>query len=173
MYKGRTAGIDNMLSLGAAVSRETAIVTDTEKYPSRTIQSAKDDADINVIVKRFGITGQMPASPRLPSYGDYSGVIDYQSAMNVIVQAKEAFMELPAEIRAKFGNDPQAYLQFASDPENIDSMRKMGLAIPKKDDIITPPADVPPKLEKGNARNPGKRAGKASEASSESDGDGD
>lgn len=135
----------------------------------RTIQSAKADADINVIVKRFGITGQMPASVRLPSYGDFSGVSDFQTAMNVVRSAEESFLELPASVRKRFGNNPQAFLEFCSDEANIDEMRKMGLANPKVEDIIKTP--VEPVKEPSNARSSTKRAAKAPAPSESSDGD--
>lgn len=170
----QTYGVD-------VVSRETgrdvfeddiAIATGMppDRCGSRTIQSAKDDADINVIVKRFGVTGQLPAGVRMPSYGDYNGVSDFQSAMNVIREAEESFMMMPAEIRSQFGNDPQAFLEYCSDPENIDSLRKMGLAnpAPKVDTGIEPV--IPPVKEKANERgSTAKRAEKADKASAGSE----
>lgn len=102
----------------------------------RTIQSEKDNSDINVIVKRFGLTGQMPPNPRIPQFGDYTGINDFQTAMNVVREAQEAFLSLPAEIRSRFGNDPQAYLEFCSNPENAEQMVKLGLAVPKEVDKI-------------------------------------
>jgi len=33
---------------------------------SRAVQSQREDADINVIVKRFGLTGQLPQNVRVP-----------------------------------------------------------------------------------------------------------
>ena len=53
--------------------------------PSRTKQSFKEEVDINTLVKRFGITGQMPVPSRLPTYDDFTGIDDYQSALNYIV----------------------------------------------------------------------------------------
>lgn len=111
-----------------SVSRETGVVTTGDKR--RTIQSAKDDSDINIIVRRFGITGQMPGISRMPSYGDFRGVADFKSAMNVIRDTEEMFMALPSGLRKKFGNDPQNYLEFVTNPDNIEEMRKLGLAKP-------------------------------------------
>lgn len=169
MYKLRSGGF-NYDPL--EVSRETARYPNTENDPSRTIQSGKDDADINVIVRRFGVTGQLPPVLRMPSYGDFMGVNDFQSAMNVVRASEEAFMELPSAVRAKFGNSPQAFLDFASNPDNIDELRKMGLANPKKDDTLPKPV-VPANSEgnldvKGNAA---KGASNSNQASGKSEGD--
>lgn len=158
----------------AAVSRETGLDCDVENFPSKTIQSAKDDADINVIVRRFGVTGQMPQQMRLPSYGDYTGVGDFQSAMNVVRAAEEQFMMLPAAVRSRFGNNPQAFLDFVSDPDNFGELRKMGLANPEKVDKITPKAEDGPKPTKENRENERrteKRAVKRAEASGRSEED--
>lgn len=90
-------------------------------------QQFRDEVDINTIVERFGLTGQMPTDIREPSYGDYTGIFDYQSAMNVVVEARQAFMELPAKIRARFHNDPQEILEFLDDENNRDEAVKLGL----------------------------------------------
>lgn len=47
--------------------------------PTRAVQSQKEDADINTIVRNFGITGKAPISARVPTYGDFEGVDDYQT----------------------------------------------------------------------------------------------
>ena len=49
--------------------------------------------------------------------------------MNLIVQADQAFMELPADVRLRFNNDAGSFVDFASDPDNLDEMRELGLAI--------------------------------------------
>uniref|UniRef100_UPI004048CFD7 hypothetical protein n=3 Tax=Bacteria TaxID=2 RepID=UPI004048CFD7 len=36
---------------------------------SRAKQSFKEECDINTIVKRFSVTGQVPVSPLQPQYG--------------------------------------------------------------------------------------------------------
>lgn len=99
---------------------------------SRAVQSSRDEVDINTIVKRFGLTGQLPTDVAVPQFADFAEVFDYHSAMNVIAEAKEAFMEMPADVRARFLNDPHEFVAFASDPANLEEMRKLGLAVPKE-----------------------------------------
>lgn len=96
--------------------------------PSLTIQSQKEEADINNIVKAFGVTGQLPASIRLPSYGDFTGIDDFRSALEAVKAAEESFNQVPAAIRSQFDNSPQAFLEFCSDPSNLPQLREWGLA---------------------------------------------
>lgn len=105
--------------------------------PSLAIQSQKDDADINTIVRNFGITGKMPENVRLPSYGDFEFVGSYQDALHAVREADASFMQLPADVRSKFENNPQRFLEFVSDPANADEMRNLGLANkPKEVEVI-------------------------------------
>lgn len=101
----------------------------------RTKQSFKDDSDINNIVARFKKTGVMDFAARNePRYGDAVSGTDFQTAMNVIAQAKSMFAELPAGLRGKFENDPAKFLDFVHDEENEAQMRELGLLKP----VVTP-----------------------------------
>lgn len=75
-----------------AASDETGTVC-TE--PSLAVQDALEDSDINVIVARFGLTGQMPENPKLPQYGDFTGITDFRTAVEAVTQAQEEFYQLP------------------------------------------------------------------------------
>lgn len=106
------------------VSDETSIPT---VGPSLTVQSQSEDADINVLMKRYGITGKFPENPRVPQYGDFTGISDFRSALEAVANANESFMQYPADFRARFDNDPQNFLMFATDPANVPEMKKLGL----------------------------------------------
>lgn len=88
----------------------------TFEDPSATLQSFKDDADINCIIARYENTGVLvdPTVPvsRTPEFGDFSDMPDYQTAQNVIIAAKNAFDSLSSKIRERFNNDPAAYFDF-------------------------------------------------------------
>lgn len=124
------------------VSLDTGLVCADE---SRTQQSMRDEADINVLVKRFGVTGQMPVSVRIPEYQDFDAVFDFQSAQNAILQAQASFNAMPAEVRSRFDNSPQRFLEFCANPANLDEMRKIGLAVPKEPEADNPPPVDPAK----------------------------
>lgn len=97
---------------------------------TRTKQADAEEADINTIVRKFGITGKLPEGVRAPTYADFDDVFDFHTAQNAIIAAKDSFMRMPAAIRARFDNDPGAFVDFCSDPENVDELGKMGLLAP-------------------------------------------
>jgi len=118
-----------------AVSLATGFSSD---LPSLTQQQFKEECDINNIALRFGLTGQMPVGVRMPTYGDFTGVEDYQSALDAIMSAERSFMQLPPQVRERFGNDPQAFVAFCSDPANKDEAQALGLV-----DAPTEPPKAP------------------------------
>lgn len=132
----------------AVVTRALATKTGNDGL---TKQADAQDADINVLVKRFGITGTLPAVPVPPTYQQFSEVFDFQSAMNVIRDATEAFNALPSDVRKRFNNDPGAFVDFCSETAddgkslaNLAEMRKMGLALPPEPEPLPP---APMKVE--------------------------
>lgn len=110
------------------------------KAESRTIQSAAEDCDINVIVKRMGLGQAAPITAKLPMQGDFTEVADYRDALHLVRAADEAFMQLPAATRFRFDNDPAKLLEFIDDPNNAKEAVTLGLAV-----LRTPPADPAPK----------------------------
>jgi phage internal scaffolding protein len=103
--------------------------------PSRTKQSFREECDINTILKRFNVTGQLPVSPLQPQYGDFSGVYDYQTALNAVIAAQESFNALPANLRNRFANDPAAFVDFCSDESNREEMIELGLIMKKATEV--------------------------------------
>lgn len=98
--------------------------------PSLAQQSAAEESDINFIVERFTRTGELPPLPSPDTYGDFTHVTDYHTALNSLIAADEAFMQLPAKLRAKFSNDVSGFLEFMADDKNRDEAIELGL-IPK------------------------------------------
>lgn len=97
--------------------------------PSLCKQSFKKDCDIHVILKQFDKSGMITHLNRYPAgYGDVSGLGDFRNSMNVVLQAETMFSSVPAKIRSRFGNDPAAFLEFVSNPDNFEEMITMGLA---------------------------------------------
>lgn len=106
---------------------------DPEANPSLTHQSFKDECDINLIVARAAQTGFTPMRSQPLIQGDFSEVPDYQTAMNTVVRAREAFDALPAKVRDRFNNDPSQLLNFVSDEKNREEATKLGLIQPAVD----------------------------------------
>lgn len=100
---------------------------DCSNDPSKTQQQFREDSDINTIVRRFGLTGQLPENASAPAYGDFDEVLTYHDAMNMVRRADEAFMALPADVRYRFSNDPQLLMDFVSDADNLAEAQKLGL----------------------------------------------
>lgn len=100
--------------------------------PEKTLtqQQFKDEVDVNEIMRRFNVTGQLPVDFKTPQYGDFTGIDSYESALNAVIAARDSFMELPAHIRDKFNNDPQQLLEFISDNDNYEEARSMGFLDP-------------------------------------------
>jgi len=90
-------------------------------------QHFKDECDINNILRQFNITGLLPESPLSPRYGDFTGISDYQTALNQVIAAENEFMGLPAQIRSRFDNDPAKLIEFLENSENKDEAIKLGL----------------------------------------------
>lgn len=107
------------------VSKKDALFCPKEEDMAQ--QQFADECDINTIVRRFGLTGELPENVRVPQYGDFTGISDYKEAMNAVRAADEAFMELPAETRYQFANDPQKLLEFVADEKNREKAVEMGL----------------------------------------------
>lgn len=97
---------------------------------SMAIQSEKDNVDINNIVDKWTRTGVVNGGAKAPQFGDFSDMGDYQSMLNSVIEAESKFMELPAETRAKFGNDPARLIEAAQDPANLELFRSLGMADP-------------------------------------------
>lgn len=99
----------------------------------QTQQQFAEEADINTIVRRFGLTGELPENVRVPVSGDFTGVVDFKSAMDAVASAQSAFMELPAALRARFENDPQRLMDFMAVEKNLDEARELGLVNPARE----------------------------------------
>lgn len=146
-----------------AVSNETGLAC---PEPTLTQQQFAEESDINYIAERYGLTGELPQVLDLPTYGDFTGIFDFQSAQNAVVLAKQQFMTLPAKLRARFDNDPGKMMAFLDDPENRAEAEFLGLLNkpenapePPKGDAGGEPKGAPPSApEKAPPAKPSKTA---------------
>jgi len=115
---------------GAEIHAPSRYAIDFSESQDKTIQSAKDDCDINVIIRRFSSTGQIPPVSAGAFYGDFTQVEDFHHACNMVLEARDQFMRLPAETRLRFGNDPGRMIEFLQDDKNLDEARALGLCNP-------------------------------------------
>lgn len=106
--------------------------------PSLTRQEFAEECDINSLMKRYetygtSVNGLRPDAQVAGMYVDFcempNNLLDY---LAMVKSAEQAFMTLPAGVRREFDNDPVGFVDFASNPDNIEQMRDWGLAPPAK-----------------------------------------
>ncbi|AXH74790.1 MAG: internal scaffolding protein [Microviridae sp.] len=96
----------------------------------RTKQSFKDECDINTILSKFQRTGLLDfVEKRQPQYGDVTG-IEFQTALQQVIDANALFADLPSKWRKRFHNDPAEFLDFVDDPANREEAIALGLITP-------------------------------------------
>lgn len=139
-----------------ALSDETGLKCLDE---SLTEQEHLEETDINYIAEKFMRTGMAPQVVNMPTYGEFEGVFDFQSAMNLINQAKQEFMSLPAKLRSRFANDPQQLITFIEDPANREEAIKLGL--------IEKPVIVEPQLNPNGDIPNGRQSGSTTQSDTE------
>lgn len=116
--------------------------------PTLCRQEFADECDINQIMKRYENSGPNNLGPHpdvVPMYVDWSEMPDsLLSFMSRMDEAQVAFMTLPATVRKEFDNSAISFVDFASDPNNLDQMRTWGLAPPgKAAEAVVPPVGAP------------------------------
>lgn len=109
--------------------RKAVVFATHNNEASMTQQSDAEETDINVILAKYGVQ-QFPQVTEKAEYGDFTTVSDYRTALDMVRDAQEKFMEVPARVREEFGNDPARFIEFAQDPKNLDKMRDWKLAPP-------------------------------------------
>ncbi len=111
---------------------------------SLTVQSSREECDINLIVDRAR-RGIMPSpSDRVGQYLDLGFVPDYHGMLLQVRAAQDMFGDLPARVRERFSNDVGALLAFVSDPANYAEAVSLGLIEPRSGSGSSPPAAVQP-----------------------------
>lgn len=108
------------------------------------IQSGKEEADINVLVKRFGITGELPSNVRIPLQGQFAVAGDFKTSMDLIREAEAGFMELPADVRARFHHNPGELVAFVSDDKNRAEAVALGIVVEAPKAMRSVPAEPAP-----------------------------
>jgi len=109
--------------------------------PTLAKQEFKDDADINNIMYKYGVTGELPQASGA-AFGDFQSTMSYHDMQNTLKEAETAFKTLPADIRSEFNNDPANVIDFLNNPDNREKAIEIGLIngqITAKPVEITPP----------------------------------
>lgn len=110
--------------------------------PSKTDQSLKEDADINVIIDRIKKGAQYDIP--LPEHFGIDDRIDLLEARTRIAESNATFYNLAPDIRSEFLNDPARWEeQVTKDLHagNTENLKRMGIDITKKP--VAPPVATP------------------------------
>nr|WAE43436.1 MAG: internal scaffolding protein [Microviridae sp.] len=97
----------------------------------RCKQAPAAETDINLIVRRYLKTGQLPSSVRStpPSYADVSGSVDLQTLMAKARYAANLFSSLPDSVRSIF-KTPQVFFEYmAQHPELLKPLEAAPAAV--------------------------------------------
>ena len=125
--------------------RDFCVPHDPEQFglscePGLTEQSHKAECDVNTILAKFRQNGLVDHVLDVGGqYGDYSGAVDFHTALNQVREATEMFMTLPADLRKEFDNDPGAFLEWTESATEED-LREKGL-LPEP--TVQPPSEAP------------------------------
>lgn len=123
---------------------------DTKLYckdTGRVKQAFKDSCDINKIMLKYKkVVGADYLATFNAGQGgqfiDCTNLPNLREALDTVNRAEEAFAELPAQLRKRFGHDPLEYVEFCMNPENSDELVKLGLATKKVAPNVTT-AEIP------------------------------
>lgn len=152
MFRGLEALTARGIPYGfGLMAYDAAAVSDATANPgggeSLTQQHFADEVDIENIVRRFGLTGQLPTSAAAAKavYGDFTGIEDYQSAIDRVAEIGARFHSLPAQFREQFKNDPGELVSFASKHSEEELEAVFGRAIAPAEPVApAAPAPVAP-----------------------------
>lgn len=116
-----------------------------ERFPlntegdSLTQQQFADECDINSIMARYQRTGALEHFNRHgANYADV-GAVEFQDAMNLVINARQMFNELPSTLRKRFHNDPVQFYEFVQDPDNAEAAHELGIGPPAQTPGNSPP----------------------------------
>ena len=115
-------------SAGVVRRGQRRSVRSVNNQPSMTKQADRAGACIHKILDKFKKTGLLPQRTVEPLSGKIPDIESFHEAMSLVVNAQQQFDALPSDLRAKFHNNPQEFVEFVNNPENVDQLIEMGLA---------------------------------------------
>lgn len=121
--------------------------------PTLTQQQFADECDINNIMRKHGRDPvAFQALTRTGGvYADFSSIPDFQGMLHQVQNAQDAFASLPADMRARFRNDPAQLISFLQDERNRPEAETLGL-VEKR--VAPMPSNDEPNDDKGKKAEP-------------------
>ena len=96
--------------------------------PTLTQQHFQKECDVNEMLRKFGATGELPTKEGA-FYADATQISDYQSALETVLNIDNQFAQLPSTCRDRFGNSPEAFLDFIHQPGADQHFADLGLTV--------------------------------------------
>ena len=122
------------------------------KGESMTQEQFAEESEINNILRSHDRNGVIEHINRGNAiYGDFSNITDFSDALDQIKEAQSEFQGIPWQIREKFQNDAGQFFKFASNPDNLDELREMGLAKPYQSEAMPSDTAIPQPVEPQNS----------------------
>lgn len=119
------------MEIRSAISPRKRVTLECPEDSGKTVQYFKEICDVNNIVAKHGTNGgPIWANQQNKEFLDCTNLPDFQEAHAAVTAANQAFMSLPAKIRQNFDNDPHKFVMFATDENNLEQLRALGLARP-------------------------------------------
>jgi len=117
-----TSQFGDLSRFRSAYDHGSVRVHKTFEKPSRTKQEFKEQCDVNNIVANFTKTGRLDGYDAAQAkFLNLAALpVSYHDALNLVISAREAFADLPADARSAYGNDVNQFLQAAyENPEAV------------------------------------------------------
>jgi len=109
--------------------------------PSLTRQAFREECQINSILDRYQKTGIVEhVNTHSPQYGDISA-LDFKEAQDTLAKARTMFEELPSAAREHFHHDPQEFLEYVNEVDDVklNLLADLGLTKPGRRPKSAPP----------------------------------
>lgn len=110
-----------------------------------TKQAPAEEQSVSALLRRYVNQGLVPANGPPPTYGDFTGIGDYQECLDRVMAAQRDFELLPARVRRVAENSPGMFLEmiFGGQPEVVAELVAAGLAVRQVPPAVEPPVPEP------------------------------
>lgn len=139
-YRDHSVSFVKRHQLGLIRPNGTLRILHINDEPEMTQQQFKDECDINRILKKFRDTGTLTHINRNPGqFLNNVGLPDFKEAHEIVLNAQNEFLNLPSDVRSRFGNSPQALIDFLADKKNDDEAVRLKLKtrpVPEKNPVV-------------------------------------
>ncbi len=95
------------------------------KLHGRTKQSQRDECDINKLLERYQRDASLGHLEKYQGvYGNYADY-DFENHVTKIAEMQTIFEQLPAEVKKDFGQKPDKFFEFVTDPANAERLPEL------------------------------------------------